>query len=107
VIKLVVDEDGSELADELWSRAESRNANRLVYPQARALAMGRRIGGVDERTHRGAVRPRRGMRGDATHRRRPAARPHGGELAERHALRAYDAVHLATALSVTMLGRCS
>jgi predicted nucleic acid-binding protein len=32
LIKVVVDEDGSELADELWSRSSSRIVNDLVYP---------------------------------------------------------------------------
>jgi predicted nucleic acid-binding protein len=102
LIKLLVDEEGSELADELWSRAETRTASRLVYPEARAaLAMARRIRRIDERTHRGSVRDL----GAAC----AAMRLIGvdwelavmaGELAERHALRGYDAVHLATALSI-------
>jgi predicted nucleic acid-binding protein len=102
LIKLLVEEEGSEVADELWSRATWRVGSRLVYPEARAaLAMARRTGRIEERSHRGAVRDL-----DAAC---AAMRLIGidwqlavtaGDLAERYALRGYDAVHLATALSI-------
>ena len=102
VIKLLLDEDGSELVDELWSRASSRLASRLVYPEARAaLAAARRAARIDERAHRATVREL-----DAAC---AAMRLVGvdwqlalsaGDAAERYALRGYDAVHLVTALNV-------
>lgn len=103
MIKLIVAEDGSELADQLWEAAQLKLASHLVYPEARAaLAAAARAGRVDTRAYRRAVADlgvvvasmqRIGV--DDT-----LARE-AGELAEKHALRGYDAVHLATALSVT------
>jgi len=102
LIKLLVQEEGSDLAVELWSRASSRLASRLVYPEARAaLAAAQRSGRIDPSSHRAAVKDLEAacaamslvgidweLAIDA------------GELAARYALRGYDAVHLATALSV-------
>jgi uncharacterized protein len=86
----------------VWSRAASRLASRLVYPEARAaLATARRGGRIDARTHGVAVRELQAacaaMRlvGIDWQLARSA-----GDAAERYALRGYDAVHLATALSV-------
>jgi uncharacterized protein len=95
-------EQGSDVADEVWSRASSRTASRLVYPEARAaLAAARRAGRIDERAYRATIKDL-----DAACRAtrlvgvdRQLARS-AGDLAERHALRGYDAVHLATALSI-------
>ncbi len=71
LVKLVFDEPGSELAAELWDRAEAVVSSQLIYPEARAaVASAHRQGRVD------------------------------GDLAEIHGLRGYDAVHLATALGV-------
>jgi len=96
-----MDEDGSRLADELWTRAPARTASRLVYPEARAaLAAAQRNGRIDERALRAAVDDlaaacaAMSLIGVDW----PLAL-HAGELAERHALRGYDAVHLATALA--------
>jgi predicted nucleic acid-binding protein len=102
LIKLLVHEDGSDLADELWSRASSRLASRLVYPEARAaLAAAQRSRRIDVSSHGTAVKDLDGacaamtlvgidweLAIDA------------GDLAERYSLRGYDAVHLATALSI-------
>jgi predicted nucleic acid-binding protein len=102
LIKLVVLEDGSATADELWSRASLRVGSRLVYPEGRAaLAAAARAGRIDETEARGA----------ATDLRRACSAmrlvgvdwtlaEHAGTLAELHGLRGYDAVHLATALAV-------
>lgn len=102
VVKLLVEEDGSELAEELWRRARDRVASRLVYPEARAaLAAAERAGRIDGREQRVATADLDracltmtlvGVDADLARR--------AGGLAERHALRGYDAVHLATALSV-------
>lgn len=101
LIQPLLEEDGSELADELWSRASERIASRLVYPEARAaLAAAERAGRIDERGRRVAAGDLEsacaamsliGVDWDVA--------VQAGELAERHALRGYDAVHLATALS--------
>jgi len=99
-VKLVVAEDGSDLADELWSAANLRIASHLVYPEARAaLAAAERAGRIDRRDLHRAVADL----DDATLAMsligvdEPLARE-AGKLAEEHRLRGYDAVHLATAL---------
>lgn len=102
LIKLVLLEDGSPVADELWSRSSLRVASRLVYPEGRAaLAAAARALRIDETEARRAVTDL----GSACSAMRLvgvdwALAEQAGELAERHGLRGYDAVHLATALAV-------
>jgi uncharacterized protein len=77
-------------------------SGQLVYPEARAaLAAAERARRIGEKIHRAAVADL-----DAVYAQlrivgidEPLAQ-HAGELAERHALRGYDAVHLACALAV-------
>ena len=96
------DEPGSELAAELWDRAESVVSSQLVYPEARAAAaaahrrrritsttLRRAVDRIDELCSELDVI---GLDPDLAH--------SAGDLAEAHGLRGYDAVHLATALSV-------
>jgi len=100
LINIVLEEDGSQLATELWSRSSSRIANSLVYPDGRAaLAAAQRAGRIDERAQRTAAQDLEtactamaliGVDWVLAQR--------AGEIAERYALRGYDAVHLATAL---------
>ena len=97
----LLEEDGTRLADELWSRSSARMASRLIYPEARAaLAAAQRGGRIDERLYRSTVSDLRSaceamvLIGVDW----PLAR-HAGERAEDHGLRGYDAVHLATALA--------
>lgn len=95
-------EAGSDLAEELWATSSMRISSQLLYPETRAaLAAATRAGRIDAQTLRRAVvdldRAAAAMRligiDDAL------ARAAGG-LAEEHALRGYDAVHLGTALGV-------
>lgn len=96
------DEPGSTLAAELWDRAESVVSSQLVYPEARAAAAAARRGRrITSATLRRAVDRIDGLcteldviglDPDLAHT--------AGELAEAHGLRGYDAVHLATALSI-------
>lgn len=101
-MKFVVPEDGSGEAITLWDDAERVVSSLLLYPEARS-ALGR------------AVRSRRLRRAEA-----PAAHAlverlwrdvdridvseelarQAGELAEAHALRVHDAVHLASLVSI-------
>jgi predicted nucleic acid-binding protein len=102
LIKLLLAEDGSALADELWARATSRVASRLVYPEGRAaLAAAQRAGRIDERAHR---RSAQDLSSACAAMRLVGVdwqlAMRAGEIAEEHALRGYDAVHLATALSI-------
>ena len=96
------DEPGSELAAELWDRAESVVSSQLVYPEARAAAaaahrrrritsttLRRAVDRIDELcTELDVI----GLDPDLAH--------SAGDLAEAHSVRGYDAFHLATALSV-------
>jgi len=95
-------EDGSEIADELWDAAHLGVSTRLVYPEARAaLARAARDQRIDEDALRTAAAELdrfcaelRLIGIDAR-----LARE-AGDLAELHALTGYDAVHLASALSL-------
>ena len=101
-MKLVFDEWGSDLAAELWDRADLIASSQLVYPEARAAAAAaRRAGRIDSRTLRRAVERIDGLcAGLYLIGVDPALAHAAGDLAEAHGLRGYDAVHLATALSM-------
>lgn len=101
IVPLLVDEPGSGAAGEMWDRAVLLVTVRLALVEARAAlaqaARARRISGAQ---HRSSVRELDGL----------LAQAHvvevdedlvrlAGDLAERHDLRAYDAVHLAAALT--------
>ena len=102
LIKLLVVEPGTEVAEELWDGASERVASCVVYAEARAaLAAAARDRRLSARQLRNVV----GGLGEAC----GAMQLVGvdaelaelaGELAEHHALRGYDAVHLATALEI-------
>jgi uncharacterized protein len=102
LVKLVVDEPGSELAAEIWDGCDAAVASRLAYPEVRAaLAAASRNHDLDADGLAAAEQ--------AWEDYWPAARPveltqaverNAGELASRHALRGADAVHLASALAV-------
>lgn len=102
MLKLLVLEEGSELAEELWRRASVRIASWLLYAEARtALAAARRAGRISGHDLKGAVRDLEAacesmqlIGVDAV-----LARS-AGALGERFELRGYDAMHLASALSV-------
>lgn len=104
-MKLVFDEPGSELAAELWDRADSLVSSELIYPEARAaVAAAHRQGRIDADTLRRAVDTIDSLCSQLTllgvdHDLALTA----GEIAHTHGLRGYDAVHLATALSVDSL----
>ncbi len=99
LIPLLVEEPGSERSGRVWDAAEHVTSVRLIYAEARAaLAQAARLGRVaaDELTV--AIEELDHLYGqldllevdDLLVRR-------AGELAQRHALRGYDAVHLAAA----------
>jgi predicted nucleic acid-binding protein len=86
----------------LWDRAEAVASSQLIYPEARAAAAAAQRGGrMDTRTLRAAVRTLdelcRGL--DVIGLDDVLVRT-AGELVERHALRGYDAVHLASASAI-------
>lgn len=102
IVPLLVDEQGSDAAGELWDRAVLLVTVRLALVEARAaLAQarrGRRISGAQLRT---SVRELDGLLAQAelVEVDDDVVRL-AGDLAEGHELRAYDAVHLAAALTV-------
>jgi uncharacterized protein len=100
VVKLIFDEPGSELAVELWDRAELLVSSQLVYPEARAtFAAATRAGRIDESTHVSAVATLEDLHAQLRIIAIDEPLAHqAGDLATQHALRGYDAVHLACAL---------
>lgn len=102
MVKLVVAEDGSELASELWETRHRAVSSILVYPEGRAaLAAARRGGRLTAPAHARAVEDFEATQeelllvGVDVSLAREA-----GEIAERLGLRGYDAVHLASALAL-------
>jgi uncharacterized protein len=102
LVKLLVEEPGSELAAELWDGCDAPLASRLAYPEVcaalAAAARGRALtrGEADAAARSweefwAAVRPV-----ELT----AAVERQAGELARDCALRGADAVHLASALAV-------
>jgi predicted nucleic acid-binding protein len=86
----------------LWDRAEAVASSQLIYPEARAAAAAaQRNGRIDTRTLRAAVRTidELSRELDVIGLDDTLARA-AGELAERHALRGNDAVHLASATAI-------
>lgn len=98
-VPLLIIEPGTPLARELWDSADEVVTTRLLYLEgAAALSRARRMGRITDRNHRAAVdslddlwRDFRVIEIDETVTHRAA------ELADRHALRGYDAVHCACA----------
>jgi predicted nucleic acid-binding protein len=102
LVKLVVQEAGSDLAAELWDGCDVALASRLAYPEVRAAlaASGRNhdLSGDDLQTaeqaweqYSAAIRPVE-LTG--------AVERHAGQLARSYALRGADAMHLASALAI-------
>ena len=98
-VPLLVTESGTSSARELWDSADEVVTTRLLYVEAAAaLARARRMDRITDRNHRAALhslddlwRDFRVTEIDETVIRRAV------ELADRHALRGYDAVHCASA----------
>jgi predicted nucleic acid-binding protein len=102
LVKLVVEEEGSGLAADLWDGCDAALSSRLAYPEVcaalAAAARGHDIDdhGLDEGQAAwdelwAAIRPV-----ELT----DAVEQHAGRLARAHALRGADAIHLASALSI-------
>jgi uncharacterized protein len=102
LVKLLVEEAGSGLAAELWDGCDAAAASRLAYPEVKAaLAAATRnhdLGEDDSEAaeaaweeYWAATRPV-----ELT----PAVERLAGQLAQSHALRGADAVHLASALAI-------
>lgn len=103
LVKLVVEEAGSELAAELWDNCDAAMSSRLAYPEVRAaLAASARKHDLDTSELLAAERAWEEFWAAA----RPveltsAVQRQAGDLAKSHALRGADAVHLASALAIS------
>jgi uncharacterized protein len=101
-VKLLTEEEGSDLAAQLWDGCDAAVASRLAYPEVRAaLAAAGRNHDLDTRQLADAEQAWEGYWA-AT---RPVELTAGveqraGDLARIHALRGADAVHLASALAI-------
>lgn len=99
LVKLHVDEEGSVLVREAVVQAELASTSTIAYVEARAaFARRRHTGGLLSQDYRRIVRDLDSdwgnyLRIEVTE---PLIRE-AAELAERHRLRAYDAIHLASA----------
>ena len=102
LVKLLVEEPGSDIAAALWDGCDIAVSSRLTYPEvAAALASAGRSGDLSEASlaacerdwedYWGAMRP--------VELSEQVQRVAGG-LAKRHRLRGADAVHLASALEI-------
>lgn len=106
LVKLLVDEAGTDIASELWDGCDAALSSRLAYPEVRAaLAASARNADLTVRERRAAestwedfwssMRPV-----ELT----PSVARDAGQLAGRRALRGADAVHLASALAIGAAG---
>ncbi|MBS1863061.1 MAG: type II toxin-antitoxin system VapC family toxin [Actinobacteria bacterium] len=102
MVKLIVDEDGSDLAAELWDDTYPAASSILAYPEGRAaLAAARRLGRLGEAGHREALAGFEEAYGELiTVGVDQELAISAGRHAENFGLRGYDAVHLATALEL-------
>ena len=101
MIKLIVVEDGSDVAAELWDSYPAA-CGVLAYPEARAaLAAARRARRLTARAHARAVAALHTLTAELVIVGvDEALAQRAGELADERALRGYDAVHLASALAL-------
>lgn len=105
LVKLVIEEDGSEDAARLWDGADAVVTSRVAHPEVRAaLAAAHRDARLDAAAHRKAKAEwgafHRALRMVELTRQLEAK---AADLAEQHALSGFDAVHLASALTLTEL----
>ncbi len=101
-VKLIAEEEGSDLAAQLWDGCDAAVSSRLAYPEVRAALAtaqrNRQMRGQDvEMAERdweefwAATRPV-----ELTH----SVERHAGHLARAYSLQGADAVHLASALAI-------
>ena len=102
LLKLIIDENGSERALTIWSTADAVASVNLIVVEARAaLAAAKRVRRLTEAQHRSAVAQLEALVSDlhivpVTVELVASA----AELTDEEGLRGYDAVHLAAALTV-------
>jgi predicted nucleic acid-binding protein len=102
LLKLIIEEDGSERADTIWQSADAVAAASLIVVEARAaLAAAERGDRLTARQHR-AAKTELNVLVDDLHILAVTDQlvADAADLAEFEGLRGYDAVHLAAALAI-------
>jgi hypothetical protein len=102
LVKLVVEEHGSDIAAALWDGADAVVSSGLAYPEVRAaLVAARRDERISARSLRGAKQQWEQLwNALAIVESNRSVLVNAGDVAERYRLRGYDAVHLASALTI-------
>lgn len=100
-VKLVVEEEGSDLAAALWDGCDTAVSSRLAYPEVRAaLAAAGRAHRLDPDARRAAeVAWEEFWSATRAVELTETIAAHAGQLAGEYALRGADAVHLASVLA--------
>lgn len=102
LVRLLVDEPGSQLAADLWTSCDAAVASRLAYPEVRAALAAahrsRRLRSAD--LTRAEVTWERIWSAMWMVEMTDVITRHAGQLAGQHALSGADAVHLASLLAV-------
>lgn len=101
-VKLLVEEDGSEVAAALWDGCDAAVSSRLAYPEVRAALA---VAGRAERMDTEGQRRAEALWEEFWAATRAAEltetiTAHAGQLASAYALRGADAVHLASVLAL-------
>lgn len=102
-VKLLIQEEGSDLAVTLWDACDLALSSRLAYPEVRAaLAAARRLKRLTSGTLRHAEAAwEEYWSATQAVRLTGAICRHAGQLAGQHGLRGAEAVHLASVLAVS------
>lgn len=101
-VKLLIEEDGSQIAAQLWDAADAVVSSRLAYPEVRAaLAAAARNGRLDTAAERDAECGwEEFWAATRTVELSDQITESAGALAKQWALRGADAVHLASVLAI-------
>lgn len=103
LVKLVVEEAGSDLAAELWDNCDAALSSRLAYPEVRAAlaASARNHDLADDDLLAAEHAWEEFWAATRSVELTRAVEHQAGQLAKSHALRGADAVHLASALALS------
>lgn len=103
LVPLFIDEPSTERCTQLWNESSRVVSVRLLYPEARSsLARAERMGRITSAQLTAAIVELDSIIIEVDHVEVTAELAYSaGELAQTHALRGYDAVHLAAASSVS------
>jgi uncharacterized protein len=101
-VKLLVDEPGSEFADEAYKRSSAASTSALTYVEATSALTRMRNGGrLSRARHQSAIDDLDDLWTELdVHSVSDGVIERASRAAARHALRAYDSLHLATALAL-------